>query len=171
MASAANIQGEEAMPNIHTPKAADVIVVGAGATGGTAAKVLSERGLEVVLFDRGPWLKPKDYSGDEIKYINRNFLWPDPKLKPRTVRADEKTDFQRASGGDLLDQRLGDVDALARNSSRKPNRRPAPMSEARRRPARRNPQLGTCTGASRHRFQRPNIGSRRRGTPHPEAIA
>jgi hypothetical protein len=71
------------------------------------------RGLEVVLFDRGPWLKPKDYSGDEIKYINRNFLWPDPKLKPRTVRADEKTDFQRASGGDLLDQRLGDVDALA----------------------------------------------------------
>jgi choline dehydrogenase-like flavoprotein len=91
MASAANIQGEEAMPNIHTPKAADVIVVGAGATGGTAAKVLSERGLEVVLFDRGPWLKPKDYSGDEIKYINRNFLWPDPKLKPRTVRADENS--------------------------------------------------------------------------------
>jgi len=77
------------MPNIHTPKAVDVIVVGAGATGGTATKVLSERGLEVVLFDRGPWLKPKDYSGDEIKYINRNFLWPDPKLKPRTVRADE----------------------------------------------------------------------------------
>ena len=90
MASAANIQGEEAMPNIHTPKAVDVIVVGAGATGGTAAKVLSERGLEVVLFDRGPWLKPKDYSGDEIKYINRNFLWPDPEAKaahrPRQTR-------------------------------------------------------------------------------------
>ena len=105
MASAANIQGEEAMPNIHTPKAADVIVVGAGATGGTAAKVLSERGLEVVLFDRGPWLKPKDYSGDEIKYINRNFLWPDPKLKPRTVRADEV--HVNHAGLDLVGNALG----------------------------------------------------------------
>ena len=77
------------MSNMRNPAAVDVVIVGAGASGGTAAKVLSERGLKVVGLDRGPWLKPKDYSGDELKYINRNFLWPDPKLKPRTVRPDE----------------------------------------------------------------------------------
>ena len=33
------------------------------------------------------------------------------------------------------------------------------MSEARRRPARRNPRLGTCCGAGRHRFYRANIRS------------
>ena len=79
------------MSNIRTTDPVDVVIVGAGATGGTTAKVLSERGLKVIGFDRGPWLKQKDYSGDEIKYINRNFLWPDPKIKPRTVRADENS--------------------------------------------------------------------------------
>ncbi len=71
------------------PDPVDVVIVGAGASGATAAKVLSEAGLRVVGLERGPWLQPeKDYSGDEIKFVNRNFLWPDPKLKPRTVRED-----------------------------------------------------------------------------------
>lgn len=77
------------MTYARKPDPVDVVIVGAGATGGTAAKVLSEAGLKVVGLDRGPWLRPeKDYSGDEIKFVNRNFLWPDPKLKPRTVRED-----------------------------------------------------------------------------------
>lgn len=71
------------------PDPVDVVIVGAGASGATAAKVLAEAGLKVVGLDRGPWLKPeKDYSGDELKFVNRDFLWPDPKLKPRTVRED-----------------------------------------------------------------------------------
>jgi choline dehydrogenase-like flavoprotein len=37
------------------PEAVDVVVVGLGANGGTAAKVLSEAGLKVIGFDRGPW--------------------------------------------------------------------------------------------------------------------
>lgn len=71
------------------PDPVDAVIVGTGASGATAAKVLCEAGLKVVGLDRGPWLKPeKDYSGDELKFVNRNFLWPDPKLKPRTVRED-----------------------------------------------------------------------------------
>ena len=58
---------------IRKPEKVDVVIVGAGATGGTAAKVLAEAGLQVVGFDRGPWLKQDDFSGDEIKYMNRNF--------------------------------------------------------------------------------------------------
>lgn len=85
---------------------ADVVIVGTGATGGTAAKVLSERGLKVVGLDRGPWLKPKDFSGDEIKYVNRNFLVPDALLNPRTYREHE-TETAELSSFSLLPQMVG----------------------------------------------------------------
>ena len=37
------------------PERVDVVIVGIGASGGTAAMVLSEGGLTVVGLDRGPW--------------------------------------------------------------------------------------------------------------------
>lgn len=71
----------------------DVVIVGLGAGGGPAAKVLSEAGYKVVGFDKGPWLTPhRDYSGDELKFQNRSYLWPDVKLMPRTVRSDENAE-------------------------------------------------------------------------------
>jgi choline dehydrogenase-like flavoprotein len=76
---------------IGSAEAVDVCIVGAGASGATAAKVLSEAGLRVVAIERGPFLQREHFSGDELKYINRNYLWPDPKLKPRTFRLDEQT--------------------------------------------------------------------------------
>lgn len=77
------------------PEPVDVCIVGTGATGGTAAKVLSEAGLKVVGFDRGPWFRPQEhFSGDELKYVNRSYLWPDAKLKPRTVRPDEDSETE-----------------------------------------------------------------------------
>lgn len=76
--------------NGKRPAPVDVLIVGAGASGGTAAKVLAEAGLKVVALERGPWLRPAEhFSGDEIKYVNRNYVWPDAKLSPRTVREDE----------------------------------------------------------------------------------
>jgi len=71
------------------PEPVDVVIVGAGAGGATAAKVLTEAGLRVVGLERGPWLKPEHASGDELKILNRNYIWQDPTLKPRTVRANE----------------------------------------------------------------------------------
>ncbi len=77
------------------PEPVDVVIVGAGAAGGTAAKVLTEAGLTVVALEKGPWLRPAEhFSGDEIKYVNRNYLWPDPKLTPRTVREDDKSESE-----------------------------------------------------------------------------
>jgi choline dehydrogenase-like flavoprotein len=73
-------------------KRVDVCIVGAGASGATAAKVLTEAGLEVVALERGPHLRQDQFSGDELKYINRNYLWPDPALKPRTYRPDEDSE-------------------------------------------------------------------------------
>ena len=44
----------------------DVIVVGAGAGGPVAARVLSEAGVRVLMLDAGPWLDPEhDYSQHE----------------------------------------------------------------------------------------------------------
>jgi choline dehydrogenase-like flavoprotein len=73
--------------------AVDVIIVGLGAGGGPAAKVLSEAGYSVVGFDKGPWLRNSEhYSGDELKFQNRSYLWPDVDLMPRTVRRDENSE-------------------------------------------------------------------------------
>ena len=68
------------------PERADVCIIGAGASGATAAKVLTERGVRVVALERGPWRKRESFGGDELANVNRYNLWPDPILNPRTVR-------------------------------------------------------------------------------------
>ncbi|SDP42819.1 Choline dehydrogenase [Arthrobacter sp. ok909] len=79
------------MTHSGKPESVDVLIVGLGAAGGTAAKVLSEAGLKVVGLERGPWLKPHNFSGDELKFLNRPYLWSDARLNPRTVRMDENS--------------------------------------------------------------------------------
>ncbi|MGE0309236.1 MAG: GMC family oxidoreductase [Acidimicrobiia bacterium] len=73
----------------NTNEPVDVVIVGVGASGGTAAKVLSERGLRVVGLERGPHLDHRQhFSGDELKFLNRGYLAPSPQLDPRTYRND-----------------------------------------------------------------------------------
>ena len=46
---------------------ADVLIIGAGATGALAALVLARAGLEVVCLEQGGWVEPEDhphYSAD-----------------------------------------------------------------------------------------------------------
>jgi choline dehydrogenase-like flavoprotein len=48
---------------IRSPKVYDVCIIGSGAAGGAAAKVLTEGGLNVVMLEAGPALNPtKDYK-------------------------------------------------------------------------------------------------------------
>jgi len=52
----------------RTPKTYDVCIIGSGASGGTAAKVLAEGGLNVVLLEAGPPVIPaRDY---------KEHMWP-----------------------------------------------------------------------------------------------
>jgi choline dehydrogenase-like flavoprotein len=73
------------------PERSDVCIIGAGASGAAAAKVLTERGMKVVALERGPWRTKETFGGDELANVNRYNLWPDPLLNPRTHRtsADE----------------------------------------------------------------------------------
>jgi choline dehydrogenase-like flavoprotein len=68
------------------PDRVDAVIIGAGASGAAAAKVLTERGLRVVALEKGPWRTRESFGGDELANVNRYNLWPDPILNPRTSR-------------------------------------------------------------------------------------
>jgi choline dehydrogenase-like flavoprotein len=76
------------------PDRADICIIGAGASGAAAAKVLTERGMRVVMLERGPWRTRETFGGDELANINRYNLWPDPLLNPRTVRDEVDGEFR-----------------------------------------------------------------------------
>src|SRR5258708_79774 len=74
------------------------IIVGSGPGGSTVADELTRAGRSVVIFERGhnhliDPARPDDliqvFSNDELKYIVRHFLGPDPWLEPRTFRQSE----------------------------------------------------------------------------------
>ena len=54
--------------------------------------MLTERGIRVVILERGPWRKPESFGGDELANVHRFNLWPDPLLNPRTFRASAEDD-------------------------------------------------------------------------------
>ncbi len=84
------------MNRTSKPDAVDVCIIGAGASGATAAMVLAQAGFRVVALERGPWWTSDRFSPDELANVHRFNLWPDPLLNPRTFRAaaDEETQVQ-----------------------------------------------------------------------------
>ncbi len=74
---------------------ADAVVVGTGPAGATAAEVLTGAGWSVVMLEKGanhlldldaPYAPLGHVSNDELKFLTRHFLGPDPFLEPRTFR-------------------------------------------------------------------------------------
>ena len=77
---------------------ADAVIVGSGPGGSAFAEVLAEAGWSVVIVEKGrnhlidlsdPRRLLEDYSNDEIKFVHRYFLGPDPLVEPRAFRTGE----------------------------------------------------------------------------------
>jgi len=101
-----------ARPGAQGARDFDAIVIGSGPGGSTAADELTAAGWSVVIFERGrnhlidlddPHRLATDYSNDEIKFLERHFLGPDPFLEPRTFRR---------TGFDGDHEHVGDVNNL-----------------------------------------------------------
>ena len=84
----------------HARRPADVIIVGAGATGGWAAKRLAEAGLQVVVLDAGRPFGPEDFR----EHIPAHAL----PLRARTKAVIARTQPQQAAGYPLhrMERRL-----------------------------------------------------------------
>ena len=73
----------------------EALIIGSGPGGATAAEVLTRAGWSVRMLEKGrnhlldpdDMTKPgRDYSNDEIKFVSRYFLGPDPLIEPRAFR-------------------------------------------------------------------------------------
>ena len=87
----------------------DAVVIGSGPGGSAAALALVEAGRSVLIVEKGrnhlidtadPTRLLGDYSNDEIKFMVRHFLGPDPFLEPRTFRVGPE-DGERAHVGEV----------------------------------------------------------------------
>jgi choline dehydrogenase-like flavoprotein len=75
MSAGALIQGSDVAGKAAVTDAADVVVIGSGAAGATAARVLTEAGLEVVLLEEGPHVPTEALRSDMYTTFKR--VWRD----------------------------------------------------------------------------------------------
>jgi choline dehydrogenase-like flavoprotein len=69
----------------HDHEDADVLIVGAGASGGVAALELASRGFRVVCLEQGDWALPDDFTGGKPEWeLTRLKQWhPSPNVRGR----------------------------------------------------------------------------------------
>jgi len=89
---------------------ADVVIVGSGPGGATFAEVVTAAGWTCIVLDKGrnhlidalpPHAPKQHFANDELRFMERHFLGPDPLLEPRSYRRSADTDGDRLFAGDV----------------------------------------------------------------------
>lgn len=83
-------------PRYQTREDVDFCVIGSGAAGGIIAAELSEAGFSVVLFEQGPYIRPHQFSHDEMGVWLNGELSGSTEEFPQTFRASEDVEAQPA---------------------------------------------------------------------------
>ena len=70
---------------MNSKEVPDVLIVGAGASGGVAAKHLAEQGFSVVVLEQGYWVDPGDLPGlrPEYELLGSSSWHPNPNVRDR----------------------------------------------------------------------------------------
>jgi len=63
----------------------DICIVGSGAGAGPIAYTLAKAGYQVVVLEKGPWFKTKDFTKDEITAVRRSVYTPNLKDEPQVL--------------------------------------------------------------------------------------
>jgi choline dehydrogenase-like flavoprotein len=93
----------------NAPTDCDAVVIGSGPGGATVADVLTAAGRDVIMLEKGrnhllsldePFESLGHLSSDEIKFLRRWFLGPDPLAEPRTFRRNT-SDGERLFAGEV----------------------------------------------------------------------
>ena len=77
------------MARFRPSETVDFVVIGSGAAGGVMAKELSTAGFRVVVLEQGPYLREKDFTHDEVKFLRQGYLMNDWRRQPNTFRKTE----------------------------------------------------------------------------------
>ena len=64
------------MARFRPSETVDFVVIGSGAAGGVVAKELSTAGFRVVVLEQGPYLREKDFTHDEVKFLRQIAVSP-----------------------------------------------------------------------------------------------
>ncbi len=68
----------------------DICIVGSGAGAGPIAHSLSKAGFSVVVLEKGPWFKTKDFTKDEVTAVRRSVYTPNLQDEPQVLETRNK---------------------------------------------------------------------------------
>ena len=68
----------------------DVCIVGSGAGAGPIIYTLSKAGFKVLVLEKGPWFKTKDFTKDEITAVRRSVYTPNLKDEPQVLETQDE---------------------------------------------------------------------------------
>jgi len=63
----------------------DICIIGSGAGAGPVAYSLSKAGYSVIVLEKGPWFKTKDFTKDEIVAVRRSVYTPRLQDEPQVL--------------------------------------------------------------------------------------